>query len=61
MTSQVTAAAIIPECRATHGDAGAWALAIQRLEANYKAICTGWADQPRQPTLSVRLMIDRPT
>lgn len=59
--TQVTAAFITPECRSGRGVDGAWEEAVARLRAEYDAVIAGWADQPVQPTLNLRLMMERPT
>lgn len=58
--TQVTAAAITPECRANRTAGGAWDEAVARLRAEYDEIVESWANAPAQPTLILTLSIVRP-
>ena len=51
---------ITPECREGRGDEGAWTEAVERAKAVYDEIVAGWKQSPYQPTLHLRLTIERP-
>lgn len=58
--TQLTAALITPDCRANRGDDGAWDEAVRRLRAEYDLVVEGWSQAPQQPTINLRLMLERP-
>lgn len=58
--TRVNSVTITPECRAGRGDQGAWDEAVDRLGAEYSAICRGWALKGQQPTLRLVLEMQRP-
>ena len=58
--SQITAAFITPECRASRGDEGAWVEAVTRLRVEYDAVLEGWKNHSSQPTLNLILTMERP-
>jgi hypothetical protein len=57
---QVVMARITPECRISKGTDGAWDEAISRLHEEYLAVCDGWIDASKQPTLILTLNLVRP-
>jgi hypothetical protein len=59
MSSQVISAQITPECRMNRGVDGAWDEAVERLRVEYLAVCAGWKDKQKQPTLNLLLTMDR--
>lgn len=58
--TQLTAAFITPECRANRGVDGAWEEAVSRLRTEYEAVVAAWASEPVEPTLNLRLTMERP-
>jgi hypothetical protein len=58
--SIVSHSIITPTCRTNRGDEGAWYEAVARAYVQYVQIVDGWADAPQQPTLHLKLEMERP-
>lgn len=58
--SDVSHSIITPECRVNRGDEGAWDEAVARAKAIYDQIVEGWRNSELQPTLHLRLELERP-
>lgn len=52
---------ITPACRINRGDQGAWEEAVARAKAQYDQIVGGWAGREQQPTLHLKLEMERPS